>query len=268
MLIDTHCHIFFPEYDADRADVIARALDAGVEKMIVVGTDIPSSEKAIALAEAYPFIFATVGLHPHEAKTMDDTLLRALERLSSHPKVVALGETGLDFYYNKSEEAVQKQAFSAQIALAKKRRLPLVIHIRDAWDAAFDILEKEVTTSAEDPDYFKEIGSVLHCFTGNKEIADRATAMGIYISFSGIVTFAKTAALKEAAASLDPHFLLIETDCPFLAPQGFRGKRNEPAFISTTAKEVAALRNISIENLAEITTANAERLFNVKARLA
>ncbi len=257
MLIDTHCHIFFPEYDADRTDVIARAQDAGVGKMIVVGTDLPSSEKAVALAEAYPFIFAAVGLHPHEAKTMDDPLLRALERLSSHPKVVAIGETGLDFYYNRSEAEVQRQAFSSQIALAKKRRLPLVIHIRDAWDAAFDILEKE------DLNYFKEVGSVLHCFTGDKQIAARANAMGLYVSFSGIVTFSKTAALKEAATSLDPHFLLIETDCPFLAPQGFRGKRNEPSYISATAKEVAALRNISMENLAEITTANAERLFRL-----
>jgi TatD DNase family protein len=264
MLIDTHCHIFFPEYDADRADVIARALSAGVGKMIVVGTDIPSSEKAVTLAEQYPFIFATVGLHPHEAKTMDDALLRELERLSAHPKVVAIGETGLDFYYNKSEVEVQCRAFSAQITLAKKRRLPLVIHIRDAWDAAFDILEKDVTMSAEDKDYFKEVGSIFHCFTGNKEIAARATAMGIYISFSGIVTFpTKTDALKEAAASVDSHFLLIETDCPFLSPQGFRGKRNEPAYISATAREVATLRNISIENLAEITTANAERVFRL-----
>ncbi len=257
MLIDTHCHIFFPEYDADRADVIARARVAGVGKMLVVGTDIASSEKAIALAESYSFLFAAVGLHPHDAKTMDDALLQKLEQLSSHPKVVAIGETGLDFYYNRSEEDVQRQAFSAQIALAKKRRLPVVIHIRDAWDAAFDILEKE------DKDYFREVGSVFHCFTGDKEIAARATAMGIYISFSGIVTFAKTAPLKEAAASIDPHFLLIETDCPFLAPQGFRGKRNEPAYIATTAKEIAGLRNISEERLAEITTANAERVFRL-----
>lgn len=260
MLIDTHCHIFFPEYDADRADVIARAQNAGVGKMIVVGTDIVSSEKAVALAEQYPFIFATVGLHPHEAKTMDDALLRELERLSVHPKVVAIGETGLDFFYNRSEVAVQRHAFSAQIALAQKRRLPLVIHIRDAWDAAFDILGRK-----EGADYFKEIGSVLHCFTGDKAIASRATAMGLYVSFSGIITFSKTEALKEAATLVDPHFLLIETDAPFLAPQGFRGKRNEPAYIATTAKQVAALRNISIENLAEITTENANRLFRLHA---
>jgi TatD DNase family protein len=257
MLIDTHAHIFFPEYDADREEVIRRALDAGVGKMIVVGTNIASSERAIALAELHPFIFATVGLHPHEAKTMDNALLRELERLSAHPKVVAIGETGLDFYYNHSEEAVSRQAFIAQITLAKKRRLPLVIHIREAWDAAFDIL------THEDPDYFKEVGSVFHCFTGNKEIANRATAMGLYVSFSGIVTFPKTTALKEAAATVDSNYLLIETDCPFLAPQGFRGKRNEPAYIATTANEVARLRNISIENLAEITAANADRIFRL-----
>jgi TatD DNase family protein len=257
MLIDTHCHIFFPDYDADRAEVIARARDVGVEKMIVVATDISSSEKAIALAESYPFVFATVGLHPHEAKTMDDALLQELERLSAHPKVVAIGETGLDFFYNKSENETQRQAFSAQIALAQKRRLPLVIHIRDAWDAAFDILEN---THKE---YFREVGSIFHCFTGDKAIAARATAMGIYISFSGIVTFAKTDALKEAATTVDSQFLLLETDCPFLSPQGFRGKRNEPSYMVTTAKEIARLRNMQIEALSEMTTANANRVFGL-----
>ena len=257
MLIDTHCHIFFPEYDADREETIARAVEASVEKMIVVGTDLPSSEKAIALSEQYPFIFAAVGLHPHEAKVMNDALLLELERLSAHPKVVAIGETGLDFYYNKSEVAVQRQAFSMQVALAKKRRLPLVIHIRDAWDVAFEILEQQ------DPNYFKEVGSVFHCFTGDKAIASRATAMGLYVSFSGIVTFPKTDALQQAAASVDARYVLVETDAPFLAPQGFRGKRNEPCFIVTTAEKIAALRNCSKEELAEITTANANRLFRL-----
>ncbi|MEK7286684.1 MAG: TatD family hydrolase [Nitrospirota bacterium] len=256
-LIDTHCHIFFPDYDSDREAVIARALADGVGKMVVVGTDYPSSQQAIALAEAYPFIVAAVGLHPHDAKTMDDDLLQKLEALSIHPKVVAIGETGLDFYYNKSEKEQQKKSFLAQIALAKKRNLPLIIHTRDAWDATFEILEKE------DPNYFREVGSVLHCFTGDKAIADRATAIGIYVSFSGIVTFAKTAELQEAAATVDSRFILIETDAPFLAPQGFRGKRNEPAYLSTTAEKIAALRNCSKEELAKITTANATRLFRL-----
>lgn len=257
MLIDTHCHIFFPEYDSDREAVIKRALSDGIGKMVIVGTDYASSQQAIALASEYPFMFAAVGLHPHEAKFMDKALLSQLEQLSNHPKVVAIGETGLDFYYNKSEQEQQKKSFLAQIALAKKRRLPLIIHTRDAWDATFEILEKE------DPDYFREVGSVFHCFTADKAMADRATAMGIYVSFSGIVTFAKTAALQEAATTVDSRFILIETDAPFLAPQGFRGKRNEPAYLSTTAEKIAALRSCSKEEVAEITTANANRLFRL-----
>ncbi len=255
MLVDTHCHLFFPEYDTDRDIVIERALAAGIKTMVVVGTDLPSSKKAIALAEQYPFLFATVGLHPHEASAMDDGLLQEFEQLSAHPKVVAIGEAGLDFYYNRSAKEAQQSSFRAQIALAQKRRLPLVIHTRDAWEETFAMLKEH------DPDYFREIGSVFHCFTGDAEIAARGTAMGIYISFSGIVTFSKTESLQKAAATVDSRYLLIETDAPFLAPQGFRGKRNEPSYIKTTAEKIALLRRCSLEVIEKETTENAERLF-------
>jgi len=257
MLIDTHCHIAHLEFDTDQEEVIRRAIDSGIGKMILVGTDLSSSKRAIALSEKHPFLFATVGLHPHDAETLTPSLLLELETLSHHPKVVGIGETGLDFYYNRASREHQCHAFSAQIGLAVKRRLPLVIHTRDAWEESFKIIEKI------DPDYWKEIGSVFHCFTGNHEIATRATKIGLSISFSGIVTFPKTAALQEAASLVDSRFLLIETDAPFLSPQGYRGKRNEPAFLTVTAEKVAALRNISIENLAETTTLNANRLFNL-----
>ncbi len=257
MLIDTHCHIANIEYDADREEVIQRAIKAGIGKMIVVGTDSLTSQRGVALSEKYPFLFATVGLHPHEAEEMNPQLLLELEKLSLHPKVVAIGETGLDFYYNHAKPEKQREAFWMQITLAQKRRLPLVIHTRDAWEDTFVLLEKA------DRAYLKEVGSVFHCFTGDKAAALRGTGLGISISFSGIVTFPKTATLQEAAACMDSRFLLIETDAPFLSPQGFRGKRNEPSYIVTTAEKIAALRNCSFEEVAETTSANANRVFRL-----
>jgi len=258
MLIDTHCHIDRPEFDIDREEVIERALRAGIGKMILVGTDFPSSQKAVLLAEKYPFFFAAVGLHPHDADEFSESLLSDLERLSHSPKVVAIGETGLDFYYNHASKESQIRAFSAQIGLAVQRRLPLVIHTREAWEESFNILSKV------DPDYLANVGSVFHCFTGDYNIATRATRMGFLVSFSGIVTFPKTASLQEAASLVDPNFILLETDAPFLSPQGYRDKkRNEPARLTVTAEKVAALRGISLETLSELTTANANRLFRL-----
>jgi len=257
MLIDTHCHIAFPEYDADREAVIQRALDAGVGEMVIVGTDFSSSQQAIALAERYPFLHAAVGLHPHEADSMNQILLDQFAALSEHPKVVAIGETGLDFYYNHASQEKQQEAFLLQIALAQKRRLPLVIHSREAWDETFAILE------TVDPAYLCEVGAVLHCFTGDKAIVERATAMGLFLSFSGIVTFAKATTIQEAATAVDARFLLIETDAPFLAPQGYRGKSNEPAYIATTAEKIATLRHCATQEVADQTTANARRIFRI-----
>lgn len=258
MLIDTHTHIADPEFDADRSEVIARAVAAGVEKMVLIGTDLPSSERAVALAAQYPFMWAAVGLHPHESNKADPSLFMALEKLADHPKVVGWGETGLDYYYQHSTRDEQRSAFVAQIRLAKKKRLPLVIHTREAWEETFEILENE-----EARQHAAEIGAVFHCFTGDKEVARRAVAFGFYLSFSGIVTFPKATALQESAAAVPLERILIETDAPYLSPQGFRGKRNEPAFVRETAEKIARLQNCSFETFSQTTSRNADRLFRL-----
>jgi TatD DNase family protein len=258
MLIDTHTHIADPEFDADREAVIKRALAANVQKMILIGTDLASSQRAVTLAEQYPFFWATVGLHPHEAKSFDPNLLQALEKLADHPKVVGLGETGLDFHYNFSHPEEQRRAFIEQIGLAKRKRLPLIIHTREAWEETFEILEQEGA-----PAHAAEFGGVFHCFTGESAIAERVIRLGFYLSFSGIMTFPKAVRLQEAAASVDLSRLLIETDAPYLAPQGHRGKRNEPAYVRAVAEKIAQLRNSPFEKIAEATSQNAERLFKL-----
>lgn len=258
MLIDTHTHIADPEFDADREAVIERALSAGVRKMVLIGTDLASSQRAVTLAAQYPFFWATVGLHPHEAKSLDENLLQAIEKLAEHPKVVGLGETGLDFHYNYSSPEEQRRAFIEQIRLAKRKRLPLVIHTREAWDETFKILEEEGGRS-----HAAEFGGVFHCFTGDGAVAEKAVQFGFYLSFSGIMTFPKAIPLQQAAAAVDLSRLLIETDAPYLAPQGYRGKRNEPAYVRAVAEKIAQIRNTPFEKIAETTSANAERLFTL-----
>lgn len=258
MLIDTHTHIADPEFDADRAEVIKRALEADVQKMILIGTDLASSQRAVTLAEQYPFLWATVGLHPHEAKQLDQNLLQALEKLAERPKVVGLGETGLDFHYNYSSPEEQRRAFIEQIRLAERKQLPLVIHTRDAWEETFEILEEEGARS-----HAAEVGAVFHCFTGDAAVAEKAVQFGFYLSFSGIMTFPKAIPLQEAATAVDLSRLLIETDAPYLAPQGHRGKRNEPAYVRAVAEKMAQLRNCPFEEIAEATSGNAERLFKI-----
>jgi TatD DNase family protein len=260
MLIDTHSHIADIEFDSDRKEVIERALQAGVRKMLLIGTDLPSSQRAVELAEQHPFLWATVGLHPHESKGMDDLLLRSLAKLADHPKVVGWGETGLDYYYRHSTPEDQCRAFIEQIRIAKEKRLPLVIHTREAWKETFEILERE-----EVGKHAEEVGAVFHCFTGDKGIAQRAVDLGFYLSFSGIVTFPKAAGIQEAAATVDFGRIVIETDAPYLSPQGFRGKRNEPALVRAIAEKIAELRNVSFETVSQITSQNADRLFNLPA---
>jgi TatD DNase family protein len=258
MLIDTHTHIADPEFDADRDQVIERAVAAGVGKMILIGTDLPSSERAVALAGRHPFIWAAVGLHPHESNRADEALYQALEKLADHPKVVGWGETGLDYYYQHSSREDQQRAFIEQIRLARKKQLPLVIHTREAWEETFEILENEKVRQ-----HANEIGAVFHCFTGDKKTAERAVEFGFYISFSGIVTFPKATALQEAAAWVPIEKIVVETDAPYLSPQGFRGKRNEPAFVRETAEKIARLRNCSFDTFSQMTSLNADRLFKL-----
>ena len=256
MLIDTHCHLAESEFDLDRPAVIERALAAGVGKMILIGTDLPSSRRAVALAERYPFLWAAVGVHPHEAKGINEEILGSLEKLAEHPKVVGWGETGLDYYYSHSPAEDQRRGFIEQIRLAKKKNLPLVIHTRDAWKETFDLLSKENVQ-----EHVEKVGGVFHCFTGDQTVARRAIDFGFYLSFSGIVTFPKAGALQEAAATADINRILIETDAPYLAPQGFRGKRNEPAFVRVVAEKIASLRSASFEEISQATSRNADRLF-------
>nr|MDA8085117.1 YchF/TatD family DNA exonuclease [Nitrospiraceae bacterium] len=250
-LVDTHCHLEASGFDADRQDVIERARAAGVGHMITVGTDIESSEAALRLAHAYPFIYAAVGLHPHEAKDFDENVFKRLLALAADEKTVAIGETGLDYHYMHSPREAQIHAFRMQAEIARQTGLPIIVHTRDAGDEALKILGAG------------PVKGVLHCFSGDARMAGDAMAMGLYISIAGPVTFRKTDELRRVAAEIPDDYLLVETDAPYLAPEPFRGKRNEPAYLAETAKVIAGLRGITPEDLARVTSLNASRLFGV-----
>ena len=250
MLIDTHTHIHGTEFDSDRDLALTRARSAGVEACVAVGTDVEDSRRAIELAGKHSDVVAAVGVHPHEAKTIDDAAYQALDGLAQEPRVVAYGEIGLDYYYEHSPREAQRGHFTGQIAIASRYKLPLIIHTRDAWDDTFAILETQ-----------PHVGGVFHCFTGSLAHAQRAIGCGFFISFSGIVTFAKSHELQEVARRIALDRVLIETDCPFLAPVPYRGRRNEPAYVTEVAKKIAELRGISVEEVARRTTENARRCF-------
>jgi TatD DNase family protein len=254
MLVDTHCHIAEPEFDADREEVLRRAREAGVESVIGVGCDLASSRRAVALAEKLSWAFATVGVHPHEAKTIGEGDAARLKELAGHPKVVAYGEIGLDFYYDHSPRSVQMERFAEQIGIAASLQLPLVIHTRDAWEETFKILADQGTG---------RLGGVFHCFTGGPKQAARALAMGFMVSFSGIITFPKAEEIRSAVRETPLDRILIETDSPYLAPQGFRGKRNEPGHVLWVAQKIAEIKQIPLEEVASRTTRNARSLFSL-----
>lgn len=256
--IDSHAHIEYHSYDEDREQVIERARAAGVEIMVCIGNgDIQtnSHEKAQQLADKYPFIYTTVGVHPHDASLLDDTLATKLLTLSEHPKVIAWGEIGLDYYYDNSPREVQQQAFRRQIALAKSRQLPIVIHTRDAESDTIKILEEDWQKNP--------LGGIFHCFTGSYELAKAGVEMGFLVSFSGVLTFKKSLDLRATAAHLPLDKILIETDCPYLAPQPYRGKRNEPAWVVEVARTLAELHNSTLEEVARITSENFRRFFRI-----
>lgn len=261
MFIDSHAHLDVTNYDADRAEVIARARAAGVELMLeIAGSDIGkgSLEPGLKLAEEHDFIYAAVGLHPHEAVLYDDELEKNLVEFSQHAKVIGWGEIGLDYYYDNSPRDVQQQVFRRQLELATERKLPVIIHTRDAEDDTISMLQK---TWAEAGGI--DIGGIIHCFTGTHKLADAAIEMGFHISFSGVVTFKTAEDLRRVAESVPMEKLLIETDCPFLAPVPHRGKRNEPAFVIETAKKLAELKQTSLEEIGRQTSSNFRRLFNL-----
>jgi TatD DNase family protein len=259
--IDSHAHLDSAEFDADRAEVLARARAAGVGAIVLVAAprDLAEAARPLALAETDPDLYATVGVHPHDAARIEEDWWPELERLARHPKVVAVGETGLDYYYDHSPRDAQLAAFARQIELARALARPVVCHVRDAHDDARRMLDEAGVGRPGGP------GGVIHCFTGNAEQASAYAALGLYVSFSGITTFKTAGPIREAIRVVPRERLLIETDCPFLAPVPLRGRRNEPAFLVHTAQVVAAEAGLSVEALAEQTAANARALFSLTA---
>jgi TatD DNase family protein len=258
MFIDSHAHIESEDFDSDRAQMIARALDAGVEIIVAVGNgDIArdSHARAFQLAEQYPFIYTTVGVHPHEARLLNDALYAKLAELSAHPKVIAWGEIGLDYHYDNSPRDQQREAFRKQLRMARERNLPAVIHTREAEADTLAILDDEWRDSA--------LPGIIHCFTGTRPFAEAAVARGFLISFSGVVTFKKSEDLRETARALPLDKILIETDCPFLAPVPYRGRRNEPAYVVEVARCIAIERGITVEEVGRATSDNFKRLFKL-----
>lgn len=253
MLVDSHCHLDFPEFAAELDAVVARAGAAGVGAMLTISTHLSRFERVLAIAERFDNVYCTVGVHPHEAANEGTMTVEALTRLADHPKVVGFGETGLDYYYEHSSREAQKRSFRVHLAAARAAGLPVIVHTRDADEDTARMLAAEHAVGP-----FK---GVIHCFSSTLALARQAVGLGLYISFSGIVTFKKADALRQVAAAVPLERLLVETDAPFLAPGPKRGKRNEPAFVVHTAAEIARVRGIGEAAVAEATTANFFRLF-------
>lgn len=255
-LVDSHAHIQGSEFAADVAQVIRQAQAAGVERIIVVGGagELSSNDEALAIATSYPGLFATVGMHPHDAKRVSDEDLKRLKELISDPKVVAVGETGLDFYYDHSPREIQIELFCRFIHMARQAGLPIVVHNREAQREVAELIRNEGK---------RELRGVIHCFTGDYEAARAFLDLGFYLSFTGIITFKNADSLRDVVRKLPLDRILVETDSPYLAPVPHRGKRNEPAFVRLVAETVAKIRRISLEEVAQATSLNAQRLFGI-----
>lgn len=252
MFIDTHSHIQMREFDPDRAEALARAETAGVEFMIAVGYHLTASRMAVEAAQRDPQVYASVGIHPHDAGTYNDAAEEALRVLAKQPKVVAIGEAGLDFFRNRAPHAVQFDAFRRQVRLASELDLPLIVHDRDAHQETMRLLKEETAERV-----------LLHCFSGDLGMAEEAWARGYFISIAGPVTYPKNETLRQIVRKAKTDRLLLETDCPYLPPQTFRGQRNEPAYLFHTAQEVARLLGMRLDELGRLTTENACRLFRL-----
>lgn len=253
-LADSHAHLDFNNFERDRPEVIRRAASSGVQLIINVGFDLNSSRRSLDLAEEYPSVYASVGIHPHDAGKAPQGYLEELERLAAHPKAVAVGETGLDYYRDRSPRKTQQKVFREQLELALRLNMPVIIHDRDAHEDVLHILKEAGVPSA---------GGVMHCFSGNWKLAQQALEMGLYISIAGPVTYPKNAALGEVASRVPEDRLLVETDAPFLTPNPRRGKRNEPAFVSLVAERVASLRGVTPERVGKACLENTTRLFSI-----
>ena len=251
MLIDSHAHLVSLE---NLPEVLQRAQENNINKIVSISSDIPSTEATISLAEEYDYIFATTGIHPHSADQMSEEVLIGIDHFAENDKVVAIGETGLDYFYMNSEKEVQIDSFTEHIRLGKKHNLPIIIHVRNADQDMIEILTKE--SAADTP-------GVIHCFTGDYDTAKKYLDLGYYISFSGIVTYKRSEELREAAKKIPKDKILIETDSPYLAPVPHRGKPNEPSYVKHVAETISNVRGISFDEIAEITKANAEKLFRI-----
>jgi len=252
MPADSHCHLNDPAFDEDLEEVISRIKEEGMDYLLNVGYDLQTSRKAVELAERYDTMYASVGVHPHDASLLDDNTLAELEKLADHPKVVAIGETGLDYYRDKSPREDQARAFRAQMKLAKKLKKPLIIHCRDAMEDCLKILEDED---------LKKTGGVMHCFAGSPDDVRRCLKLGMYISFAGNITYPKAGALRESLKAVPGHRLLLETDSPYLAPQKKRGRRNSPVFLKYVVDKAAEVRGVTREDIERITVTNFKTLF-------
>ncbi|MFT3730808.1 MAG: TatD family hydrolase [Hyphomicrobium sp.] len=254
MLVDHHCHLDFPDFAPELDDVVKRARAAGVGTLVTISTRMRKFDQVKAIAERFDDVYCSVGTHPHNAHEELDIPLERIVELSRHPKVVAIGEAGLDYHYQHSTPAAQAEGFRRHIAAARETGLPLEIHTRDADDDTIAILEDEYAKGA--------FPAVLHCFTGGRKLAMRALDLGLYVSFSGVITFKNSEGLRDIARDVPLDRMLVETDAPFLAPIPFRGKRNEPAFVVRTAAALAAAKGVSADEIAAATTENFFRLYS------
>ncbi|MGE5197703.1 MAG: TatD family hydrolase [Deltaproteobacteria bacterium] len=252
-LVDTHCHLDFPEFDQDRDEVIRRAVKSGIVYMVNIGSSLQGSQKSVALAQRYGNVYASVGIHPHDADSSAEEALDALRELSGKEKVVAIGETGLDYYKNYSKAQNQLRLFNFQAALAKEKGLPLVVHSRAADEDTLKALKS-----------FLPLRAVVHCFSGSEDFLRACLEWGFLISFTCNVTYKKAQDLRELARQVPLERLMLETDAPFLSPEGFRGRRNEPAQVHLLARELARVKEVSVEEIARATTGNAREFFNLK----
>ncbi|HEY1941536.1 MAG TPA: TatD family hydrolase [Roseiarcus sp.] len=252
-VFDSHCHLDFPDFAEELEAVVARAERAGVERMVTISTRVAQGAKLAAIAEQFASVYFTIGTHPHQAAEEAETDAAAIRAFAAHPKCVGVGEAGLDYHYNYAPADVAKKVFRAQIALARELRLPLVIHAREADDDVAAILREEM---AQGP-----FSAILHCFTSSRALAEAGLALGLFVSFSGVLTFKNSVDLRAIAADVPLDRLLIETDAPFLAPVPHRGKRNEPAFVVETARILAEAKGIAVDELAAATRANTLRVF-------
>jgi len=249
-MIDSHCHLDM--FEEELPMVIQRAYDAGVSIIITIASDVESLEKVVDIADNYPMVYASVGIHPHDAKDLNDKVLKKIFELSRHPKVVAIGEIGLDYHYKHSPKEIQCKAFAKQLELAKEIGLPVIIHSREAFEDTIKILKESGVRKA-----------VLHCFSGNLSQAKKVIELGFFISISGVVTFKNAKNIREVAQFVPDEYLMIETDAPYLAPEPFRGKKNEPSFLLYTARALAEIRGVTVEDIDRITSVNVKRLFKI-----